>query len=69
MKKVKPLWRNIKYNDDDILFLADQLNVTKRLSKILINTGFNTDNYDNFDRFVNPKIRVKCFHMKGILFR
>ncbi|RAP23432.1 hypothetical protein DID73_02275 [Candidatus Marinamargulisbacteria bacterium SCGC AG-343-K17] len=55
MKKEK-LWKYHSFDDEEIDVIADELNTTKILSKVLNTAGFNKDNLDTTDRFMNPKM-------------
>ena len=55
MKKEK-IWKYHSFNEDEIDVIADELNTTKILSKVLNTAGFNKENLDTTDRFMNPKM-------------
>ena len=55
MKKEK-IWKYHSFNEDEIDVIADELNTTKILSKVLNTAGFNKENLDTTDRFMNSKM-------------
>ena len=55
MEKEK-IWNYHTFNDsDDDDYIADKLNTTKTVSKVLNSAGFNAANLDQLDRFHLPK--------------
>ena len=55
MRKEK-IWKYHSFKDDEIEVISDELNTTKILSKILNTAGFDKNNLDTIDRFINPKM-------------
>ena len=54
--KIEAVWKDVEFKAEDIDVISDELNVSKLLSKILVNVGFDEKNYDQVDRFINPKM-------------
>ena len=55
MEKEK-IWNYHTFDSDDVDYIADKLNTTKTVSKVLNSAGFNAANSDQLDRFISPKI-------------
>ena len=55
MKKEK-IWQYHQFDQDEINIIADELNTSKMLAKILNTVGFSKDNLDEVERFLDPKM-------------
>ena len=50
------LWKYHHLNEDNVEFIADELNTSKTVAKVLTSSGFNPDSKNELDRFLSPKI-------------
>ena len=49
-------WQYCQFEEEEVALLADRLNVTKIVAKVLIQAGFHTTDQDELDRFLSPKM-------------
>ena len=50
------LWKYHQLNEDNVEFIADELNTSKTVAKVLTSSGFDQDSKNELDRFLSPKI-------------
>lgn len=52
----KSRWSDVSIDSEDIELLADKLNISNLISKILLNAGFTQSAPQDVERFLNPKM-------------